>query len=210
MTNNDIIEYIVEDNMHNLIIVNAKKAEIGGKSQFRNSDTRTKHLSEDQLVGQIATYCASMVLTGKPDGYIEARKKANDNPYAGDNGIDIIGLDNIDIKGSLMRYSKDPLKYRLLVRPKERHKNWIYVLALVPKERPYKSYIVGWVRDEDLPKETYSGPIKSLHGAYVIEAKNLNPIKTLTKYKSLRQASNSARSKCNLGVDNGVQKLSVA
>jgi hypothetical protein len=42
----------------------------------------------------------------------------------------------VDIKGSLMRYSNNPLNYRLLVRPKERHDNWIYVLALVPKERP--------------------------------------------------------------------------
>jgi hypothetical protein len=185
ITNKDIVQYIVEDNMQDLIISNAKKAEIGGFSQIRNNMERNKLLSEDQLVGQISTYCASMVLTGKAEGYIKAREKANMNPYSGDEGIDIQGLDNIDIKGSLMRYSKNPLEYRLLVRPKERHKNWIYVLALVPKERPYKSYIVGWAEDKDLPKQTYNGAIKSLHGAYVIEAKNLKPIKKLIENTTL-------------------------
>ena len=93
--------------------------------------------------------------------------------------MDISGLPNIDIKGSLMRYSSNPLNYRLLVRPKERHEDWIYVLALVPKERPYKTYIVGWANDNDLPSKPYDGEIKSLHGAYVIEAKNLRKIAEL-------------------------------
>jgi hypothetical protein len=120
-----------------------------------------------------------MILTGSPEGYIQARDKANANPLAGDNGVDISGLPNVDIKGSLMRYSNDPLNYRLLVRPKERHDNWIYVLALVPKERPYKTYLVGWANDKDLPLKPYDGEIKSLHGAYVIEAKNLRKIAEL-------------------------------
>lgn len=179
LSTDDIIIYTVEDIFINLIISNAKKAEIGGKSQIRNSKSRASNLSEDQLVGQISTYCASVVLTGSPEGYIKARKKANDNPFAGDNGVDISGLPNVDIKGSLMRYSSNPLNYRLLVRPKERHKNWIYVLALVPKERPYKTYLVGWANDSDLPLKTYDGDIKSLHGAYVIEAKKLRKIKDL-------------------------------
>ena len=179
INSNDVILHTVDAEFTQLIISNAKKAEIGGRSQIRNSSSRTSNLAEDQLVGQISTYCASMILTGSPEGYIQARDKANANPLAGDNGVDIIGLPNVDIKGSLMRYSSNPLNYRLLVRPKERHENWIYVLALVPKERPYKTYLVGWANDNDLPSKPYGGEIISLHGAYVIEARNLRKIEEL-------------------------------
>jgi hypothetical protein len=179
ISSNDVLTHTVDPKFVDLIITNAKKAEIGGRSQIRNSKSRVSNLSEDQLVGQISTYCASMILTGSPEGYIQARDKANANPLAGDNGVDISGLPNMDIKGSLMRYSNNPLNYRLLVRPKERHDNWIYVLALVPKERPYKTYLVGWANDNDLPLKPYDGEIKSLHGAYVIEAKNLRKIAEL-------------------------------
>jgi hypothetical protein len=108
-----------------------------------------------------------------------ARNKANNNPTRGDGGVDIVGLSNIDIKSSLMRYSQDPLKYRLLVRPAERHLGWIYVLGLVPKKRPYQCFLVGWAYDKDLPNSTYSGKIQSLRGAFIIEAKHLRPIKKL-------------------------------
>ena len=84
----------------------------------------------------------------------------------------------------MMRYSENPLDYRLLVRPRERHDGWIYVLAMVPKQRPYKCYLVGWTKDEDLPKSTYDGKIKSLHGAFCVEAKNLKPIFGLKKLTS--------------------------
>ena len=176
---NDVIIHIVNEESTQLIISNAKKAEIGGKSQIRTANNRSSNLAEDQLVGQISTYCASVILTGSSEGYIQARNKANANPLIGDNGVDIIGLSNIDIKGSLMRYSDNPLNYRLLVRPKERHENWIYVLALVPKQRPYKTYLVGWANDSDLPSDTYNGTIQSLHGAYVIDSKNLRKISEL-------------------------------
>lgn len=175
----DIITHIVSAEYTDLIIRNAKLAEIGGKSHIRSQKQRSNSLAEDWLVGQISTYCASMILTGSPQGYIDAREKANQNPTQGDGGIDICGLSNVDIKGSLMRYSSNPLDYRLLVRPKERHNNWIYVLGLVPKERPYKCHIVGWAKDQDLPSETYNGKIKSLHGAYVIEGYMLRNIKDL-------------------------------
>jgi len=175
----DVVTHTVDSKFMDLIISNAKKAEIGGRSQIRGSRTRLSNLAEDQLVGQIATFCGSMILTDSPEGYIKARDIANTNPLVGDNGIDIVGLPNVDIKGSLMRYSKDPIKYRLLVRPKERHKDWIYVLGLVPAERPYKCHLVGWANDSDLPKKPYDGPIQSLHGAYVIEASQLRNIKEL-------------------------------
>lgn len=182
----DIFIHIIPQKDMQLIWDNTREAQkafsglfMNGKSQFREKTDRKSYMSEDQLVGQISAYCGSAILTGSINGYIKAREKANANPDKGDGGTDIYGLDNIDIKGSMMRYSQDPLKYRLLLREKERHKNGIYVLSLVPKERPYKSFLVGWATDDDLPKETYTGDIKPLHGAYVLEAKNLRKIKDL-------------------------------
>ena len=182
----DIIEYVLPEKDWGNVILNARKAEIGGKSQIRSTGDRAKTLSEDQLVGQIATYAGSMVLTGSPDGYCKAREIANKNPHKGDGGVDIVGLDNIDIKGSMMRYSSNPLKYRLLVRPRERHKGWIYVLAMVPKKRPYTAFVVGWANDGDLPKEAYNGTVESLRGAYVVEATRLRKILWLSLFNMPR------------------------
>ena len=86
INSNDVILHTVDAESTQLIISNAKKAEIGGRSQIRNSNSRISNLAEDQLVGQISTYCASMILTGSPEGYIQARDKANANPLVGDNG----------------------------------------------------------------------------------------------------------------------------
>lgn len=177
ITEKDIQLLIVSEKDIDLIISNSKKAEIGGVSRIRK-ENRLACISEDQLVGQISTYCASLFLTGSTEGYIKARDKANSNPFVGDEGIDICGLDNVDVKGSLMRYSENPLSYRLLVREQERHPNWIYVLGLVPKKRPYQCYLVGWAKDSDLPKDTYDGDIRSLRGAFVIEAKQLRSLTT--------------------------------
>ena len=177
--NKDVVKQIIPQEHVAKVIKNATKAEIGGSSNIRSGNDRKNKLGTDQLVGQIATYCGSVYLTGSPDGWSKARDIANANPYAGDGGVDIIGLDNVDIKGSLMRRSQNPLDYRLLVRERERHKGWIYVLGLVPKSRPYTTHLVGWAYDEDLPEETYSGSIPVLHGAYVIEAKNLRGMSDL-------------------------------
>jgi len=175
----DVITHTVERDRYEMIIENSRKAEIGGKSQIRNGESRARSLAEDQLVGQIATYCGSMVITGSQIGYVKARNKANESPFEGDGGVDIFGLENVDIKGSLMRYSKDPLKYRLLVRERERHDGWIYVLGLVPGNRPYRCHLVGWAFDSDLPEEEYNGPIASIKGAYVVEAESLRKMKDL-------------------------------
>jgi len=174
----DIIDFDIPQEDFNLLKINAEKAAIGGKSQIRKNQVRKEFLYEDQLVGQIANYAASVVLTKSSDGYKKARQIANNNPYQGDSGVDIVGLPNVDVKGSLMRRSADPLNYRLLVRPHERHKNWIYVLCLVPPDMN-KCFVVGWIKDENLPQKTYDGEIEALHGAFVVEAKKLNKITDL-------------------------------
>lgn len=177
----NIIEFLIPKNDILLIKENAEKASIGGVSRIRKNEDRQKSLSTDQLIGQICNYAASVVLTNSADGYIKAREIANANPFSGDKGVDIIGLPNIDVKGSLMRRSENPYDYRLLVRERERHEDWIYILALVPKGKISKCFLVGWAHDKDLPKKPYDGPIQALHGAYCIKAKDLNDISLLVK-----------------------------
>ena len=179
ITSEDVVSYTISDIDSEKVRENSRLAMIGGTSQIRSNKNRKKTLGHDQLVGQISTYVGSVVLTGSAEGYWKAREKANKNPLQGDGGVDIIGLPNVDIKGSMMRYSSDPMRYRLLVRPRERHDGWIYVLAMVPKERPYKCHLVGWARDKDLTSIPYGGPITSLHGAYLIEGQELKPISKL-------------------------------
>jgi hypothetical protein len=179
----NVITLFISDDESEKVRENAKLAMVGGVSRIRNNKERKKSLAEDQLVGQISTYVGSVFLTGSADGYYKARDKANKNPYKGDGGVDIIGLPNVDIKGSMMRYSQDPLKYRLLVRSQERHKDWIYVLAMVPKQRPYKCHLVGWAYDSDLPEKAYSGDIKALHGAFVKEGRDLRLMEELKNNK---------------------------
>ena len=178
----DVVECVIPEEDWDRLLDNSEKAEIGiagGHSQIRDVKARSQMLSVDQLVGQIANYAGSVVLTGSASGYWQAREIANANPYVRDGGVDIIGLPNVDIKGSLMRNSQDPMDYRLLVRERERHKEWIYVLALVPPSRPYKAFIVGWAKDEDLPEKPYDGAIESIRGAFVIESDKLRNIEEI-------------------------------
>ena len=99
---NKIITLTISDSDSEIVRENAKLALIGGVSRIRKKEDRRKSLGEDQLVGQISTYAGSIFLTDSPDGYFKAREKANKNPHLGDGGVDIIGLPNVDIKGSKM------------------------------------------------------------------------------------------------------------
>jgi hypothetical protein len=178
ITPRDIKEIHVKDADVDRVIDNARQAQLGGKSHIRDRDARQSSLSEDQLVGQIATYCGAVAITGDATGYFHARDKANANPHMGDGGVDVMGLDNVDIKGSMMRRSLNPFDYRLLVRPQERHDGWIYVLALVPPSRPYMAFVIGWLDDVNLPPEVYNGPIKALHGTHAVNATRLHTIES--------------------------------
>ena len=181
----DILVYdsaSLDDDVLKRIAENVRLACIGGVSRVREGFERKSSVLGDQIVGQFTTYYGSIALTGSPEGYFAAREKANANPHDGDGGMDIEGLANVDVKGSLMRRSQDPLTYRLLVRPEERHDGWVYVLALIPKKKPYLTYIVGGLPDNELPKLPYQGEIESLHGAFVRKAWDLRPINELHRF----------------------------
>ena len=158
---------------------NGRLAEIGGRSQIR-SDDRTRKLSEDQLVGQVSNLALAKFLYDNDRGmeeYIAIRQIANANPTRGDGGRDLIGLD-IDIKGSLIRNKAKPLlEYNLLVRPEERHPNFVYVLGLVLED--WSGVVLsGWTYETSLPRSTETYGIFA--GAFVVPAINLNAMRELT------------------------------
>lgn len=155
----------------------ALKACIGGESAVRGDDRMTK-LSEDQIIGQCGQLALSLYWFGNALPYLAAREKANANPTVGDGGADILGT-NLDVKTSKMRASEDPLAYRLLVRPRERHTGNIYILGLIPKLKKVGTlvHLVGWLEDRELP--TDPSDLGTFSGAYVVPATELHPLPPL-------------------------------
>lgn len=176
VTENDIIRMEIQPRDMNVVAGHARLACIGGKSNIRGA-SRQATLKEDQLVGQIGQYVGSLWLSGSADSYLRSRWVANQNPTVGDGGSDLIGS-NIDFKTSLVRSpDRDLLSYRLAVRPKERHQDWVYVLVLVTKMKPpdpVVAHLIGWAADYMLPKSPNDSGVFS--GAFTIPARNLHPL----------------------------------
>lgn len=150
----------------------AARAAVGGRSQVRAPADRQAALVDDQVVGQLGELALSKYLGGTPLFYELTRTVRDQRPTVGDEGGDLLAT-NVDVKCSRMRASPDPLRYRLLVRPKERHPKSVYVLALVGPDvwQSGQVTLVGWSRDRDLPRApARDGPFA---GAYVVPATHL-------------------------------------
>lgn len=159
----------------NLATYHAGKAEVGGVSRVRSTADRTATLVEDQLVGQLGTIALHKYLYGTTERYILSRHVQNQFPDVGDGGEDLPGA-NVDVKTSVMRYGQNPYAYNLCVRPRERHPDWVYLLALVPNDYVVNRVVqlVGWTLDANLPDVVRAdGP---LAGAYVVSAADLLPL----------------------------------
>jgi hypothetical protein len=160
-----------------LILHNAREARIGGASAVRRPSDRDENLARDQVIGQLCHYAVVWYLTGSAGGYVAAREFANRDRYRGDCGRDVPGFP-IDVKGSLARGERALQDYRLLVRPRERRENWVYVLALVESlDRP-KVRLMGWAIDSDLPEPEEDGLFR---GAHCLWADELRPMETLKR-----------------------------
>jgi hypothetical protein len=157
----------------------AGRAAIGGASQVRSREDRQASLHGDQAVGQLGELALSKYLGGTPLFYQLSRTMRDQRPHQGDTGDDLLAT-NVDVKCSLMRAGLDPLRYRLLVRPRERHEGAVYVLALVAPDVWSTGDVsfVGWCREQDLPAHpARDGPFA---GAFVLPATALNPLPPLT------------------------------
>lgn len=153
----------------------AHNAWLNGHSHVRGSD-RAQMGEVDQLVGQLGEFALARYL-GDEESYFQRRRRIDKTPTVGDDGSDFKDL-KIDVKTSLARRSPNPRDYRLLVRPRERHTENVYVLGIV--ENPeglfldavsHKVYLVGWAYDSDLPAEPHEGGV--FDGAFALPARKL-------------------------------------
>lgn len=172
----NVIRVIIPEQDMGLIIANAKKARIGGSSNIRCSEARQRNLSIDQIVGQMCNYAAIQYLTDSAEGYMQIRKIANQHPFRGDQGRDIPFFP-VDVKGSLIRGGRSTLDHRLLIRPRERHDNWIYVLALVESLEPPIVLLMGWAKDLDLREPESEGVFRGAHAIWADELRDLSILK---------------------------------
>lgn len=158
----------------------AKQSSLGGRSEVRAAGDRQASLEEDQIVGHLGAIAGHRYLFGNLEQYRISRWWANQNPQLGDGGYDVPRL-RMDFKASKMRASKSPMDYRLIVRPRERHAGWTYVLILIEEQtgmgtdlalaKVVHAHLAGWAKDEELPAPEASGVFS---GAHVIPAKSLH------------------------------------
>lgn len=189
----DIVEVFLDNDELKLAYQMAKKAEIGGKSRFRNDNDRQANLTIDQFIGVGLGELAGNKHFFSVKDYYNSRIKKNENPYSGDNGSDTLGY-KIDYKAS---HAKNPnlLNYNLVVRPKELHSGFVYILilirshglspqSLITGETKPKIYLMGWADYEMLKDKQVTsgifGPKNGNGGAHVIQANKLLKIKDLT------------------------------
>lgn len=172
----DIIKYSISQGIVLECMEYSKYLPQEGHSQFRaHGEERDKTKYLDSLTGHIGNYIGCYHFLGSSDPFRQSRCVANKNPYQGDNGSDIIGS-NCDFKTSIMRKSVNPMDYHLIVRPKERHDNNLYVRILLEPiiNNQTTAYISGWATDDMLPiNPEPSGP---LSGAFVLTVGDLYPV----------------------------------
>lgn len=170
----DIIMINIKPDLFRLAVYHTNKACFDGVSRIREGTDRKANMFSDNLTGQLANLALSLYTTGSFEEYHKVRQKANANPYIGDEGYDLLNI-RIDIKGSKRQNpDRDLLAYNLPVRPHERHKDCVYILAILDisqKIEQATSHMIGLATEEMLPKYTTSGGI--FKGAYILEAKNL-------------------------------------
>ena len=157
----------------------AEACAMGGESQIRATKERAEKLLEDQIIGQVGTIALHRYWFGHVEQYMVGRYFQNKMPWEGDGGEDIPGA-NIDVKSSLMRRSQDPTTYNLPIRPRERHPNWVYALALLPLDyrESRRVHLMGWIGDDELPAQPKTdGP---LAGAFVIPVTQLHRLPPVT------------------------------
>lgn len=152
---------------------------LGGVSRVRTLGTRRATVGIDNLVGQLGTMAYSLYQFGSVVPYAQARDTADADPTRGDGGRDFDRL-AVDVKASFMRPGLSPTKYRLAVRPAERHAGSVYVLAIV--ERPPNGSVhdgvgvtlVGW-----WPDGGFQGPPEpsgTFEGAYTVRGDRLRKL----------------------------------
>lgn len=176
----DVVQIALTKDHMQVVRRMATAAEIGGRSEVRPSGARIGNLGVDQLIGQIGECGLHLWVYEDIEPYVNRRERMNLTPHVGDGGEDLDGL-TWDIKTSMMRAGNDPTTYRLLVRPKERHPGFIYILGLVAGDDTDEPTLVmpGWCHEHEIPGHVqFGGPFD---GAHVVRSTLLRPMSELKK-----------------------------
>lgn len=188
----DVVQIDFIPNEVKLAYQMAKLAMIGGTSRIYEGDDRRRYLEMNQFLGVGIGELAGNKHFFTVKDYYQSRKKKNENPLAGDNGCDTLGY-RLDYKASAIT-RPDILNYNLVVRPKERHEGFAYVLVLVETHgrTPLElatgplypvAHLMGWASDDMLEGRQHHrgifGPTKHDGGAFVIPVRELRKMKDL-------------------------------
>lgn len=195
ITLSDIVQIHLTDEELKLGYGFAKRAEIGGRSLFRESEDRKKNLEWDQFRGIAIGELAGNKHFFSVEKYVETRQYRDLNPHTGDDGCDTIGY-KIDYKTSEL-VKDDILSFNLPVRPHDRREGHLYVLILTKAKHTWLTqeelvygpikpevYIVGWATDSMLDGHQCTsgvfGPNEREDGAFLLPIRKLYKIKDLT------------------------------
>lgn len=171
---NNLVRWTIQGDTMCVMQEHARMKCLGLGSRIRGRKFTKEELFEWQLIGVLCTYAGIRLITGSDELYHQHMRETGSNPV-GDGGTDIPGA-RVDIKGSLMRRSKNPLSYRLLIRPREFHENTTYILALVDEMAPSgaNGYIVGFMDSSEILDVSVTDP--TFGDARVVAANLLNPV----------------------------------
>lgn len=155
------------------------------RSAIKNGSGKAVGKWASNLAGQIGEAAGQVFLHGRDEGwerYVTERNVRNANPFAGDGGVDALTWDGaaIDFKTTLRRSSKAaPERFSLVVPPKERHEDTVYVMIIADKVGydHFRATIVGVCPEADLPTDTTSAGVFA--GKYVVPATALSAPSTL-------------------------------
>lgn len=178
----DVLTVILSQENMSVVRHWSSKWTVSGHSNVREGSERAQALAEDQLVGQMCNAAVCKLLTGSLHAYNISRWHAEQHPFANDNGSDLPGT-NIDVKGRLLRFSKNPMDYLLLVRPKERHASNVYVHCACDMGDGGRGIVqvIGWATDPAFPEQpihenSHPQLPRVLDGAFGLQAHELNPM----------------------------------
>jgi hypothetical protein len=174
------------------IRTNTRQAMVGGSTGLpMGRDERLEKLEMHQLTGLVCHAAGSLIVTKSLEAYHEQRATANASPTKGDGGSDIPGY-LLDIKGSLMRYGKDPSRYNLAVPVRERHRDMLYLLALMDAENGgWRVYFPGWAAEAELPGRVGTDP--RFPRSFVLPNSKLHPLPVPLKIDPLYQGPSRPR-----------------
>jgi hypothetical protein len=168
-TGRTIIEFI--GTVAELIAENARECCLDTAAKIKDGNGRPTGKFRSNLAGQIGEAAGQVFLHGPVAGmarYRTERQVRNADKYRGDGGVDAVaGAVKIDFKTTL-RFARNaaPEKFRLAVRPHERHSDTTYVMILADKigYDHFIATIVGVCHESDLPDTTEStGTFKGAH-----------------------------------------------